>query len=150
MSEQALEIQIDDSDWIQKSDIIVSELPNVKNQFLDEGSIVLQGHFIIEMPKRTGKMAATTSREVNENEAVISTTTGYGLFVDEDTQPHVIEPVHANVLAFEIDGTTVFAKRVNHPGTIGQHFRERTIEAAADDLIEVFRRIIGYLFDKAK
>jgi hypothetical protein len=150
LSLQEVEFEIDDSDWLQKSDILVSSLPDVKGQFLDEGSIVLQGHFIIEMPKRTGRMASTTSRDVGDNEAVIGTTTGYGLFVDQDTQPHIIEPVFAAVLAFEVDGVTRFARRVQHPGTTGQHFRDRTIVAAKSDLVEVFKRVIGYLFDKAR
>ena len=150
MSEQVFQLEIDDSEWQRATEIIISDLPNAKAQFLEEGSIILQGHFIIEMPKRSGRMAATTSREVDENEAIIGTTTGYGLFVDEDTAPHVIEPVHGNVLVFEIDGQTVFAKRVLHPGTTGQHFRDKTIEAAKDDLIDAFRRIIGYLFERAR
>lgn len=33
------------------------------------------------------------------------------------TAPHVIEPRAGNVLAFEMGGQTIFARRVNHPGS---------------------------------
>jgi hypothetical protein len=33
------------------------------------------------------------------------------------TKPHVIKPVMANVLAFQVGSRTVFAKKVNHPGS---------------------------------
>jgi HK97 gp10 family phage protein len=33
------------------------------------------------------------------------------------TRPHVIEPRAGGVLAFQIGGKTVFARRVNHPGS---------------------------------
>lgn len=33
------------------------------------------------------------------------------------TAPHVIEPRKANVLAFQMGGKMVFARRVNHPGS---------------------------------
>jgi phage gpG-like protein len=34
------------------------------------------------------------------------------------TSPHIIEPVEANVLAFRVRGKKVFAKSVNHPGSV--------------------------------
>lgn len=33
------------------------------------------------------------------------------------TAPHIIEPKKASVLAFAVGGGTVFARRVNHPGS---------------------------------
>ena len=38
-------------------------------------------------------------------------------FLEFGTAPHVIEAKAANALAFEVDGETVFAMKVFHPGT---------------------------------
>ena len=41
----------------------------------------------------------------------------YALWHHEGTRPHVIRPRNARVLRFQVGGATVFATRVNHPGT---------------------------------
>lgn len=41
----------------------------------------------------------------------------YSAFVHEGTRPHVIAAKDGGLLAFEGAGGTVFAKKVNHPGT---------------------------------
>lgn len=41
----------------------------------------------------------------------------YSKFVEQGTRPHVIVAVRAVALRFVVGGKTVFAKRVNHPGT---------------------------------
>ena len=38
-------------------------------------------------------------------------------FLEFGTAPHVIEAKAANALAFEVDGETIFAMKVFHPGT---------------------------------
>ncbi|MBR4486117.1 HK97 gp10 family phage protein [bacterium] len=46
-----------------------------------------------------------------------------GQLLEEGTSPHIIEPVNAKVLHFQIMGEDIFIKRVYHPGTISQpHF----------------------------
>ncbi|MFF3096828.1 hypothetical protein [Streptomyces cyaneofuscatus] len=48
-------------------------------------------------------------------------------FVLDGTRPHVIRPRRASVLRFELGGRTVFAKRVNHPGTRANNFLLRAL-----------------------
>lgn len=48
--------------------------------------------------------------------------TAYAGFTDAGTQPHLIFPKRARVLAWEGAGGAVFAHRVNHPGTRGTHW----------------------------
>ena len=50
------------------------------------------------------------------------------MYVDEDTEPHIIRAVNARYLRFEIDGKVFFRKKVFHTGTTGQHFRLKTIK----------------------
>lgn len=46
-----------------------------------------------------------------------------GYLLENGTNPHTILPKRSNVLVFEINGETIYAKRVNHPGTDAQpHF----------------------------
>lgn len=54
----------------------------------------------------------------------------YMVYVDRGTKPHVILPRNARVLRFEVGGDTVFARRVNHPGTKATHWISRAVEAA--------------------
>lgn len=44
-------------------------------------------------------------------------TVPYALMHHNGTDPHVIVPKTAKVLAFKSGGVTVFARKVNHPGT---------------------------------
>lgn len=52
----------------------------------------------------------------------ISTSVPYAPYVEMGTKAHTIYPRKAGgVLVFQIGGRTVFARRVNHPGTQGAH-----------------------------
>lgn len=46
-----------------------------------------------------------------------------GYLLENGTEPHTIVPKNASVLAFDINGETIFSKNVHHPGTNPQpHF----------------------------
>lgn len=51
------------------------------------------------------------------------------LMYHEGTRPHVILPRNAKVLAFDVGGTTVFAAKVNHPGTPATKWLARALES---------------------
>lgn len=58
--------------------------------------------------------------------------TKYAMFVHEGTKPHVIVPRRRKVLAWvPRGGNTVFARRVEHPGTKAQPWLARSAELAA-------------------
>jgi hypothetical protein len=74
---------------------------------------------------------------------------GYASHVEGGTDPHVIEPKRGKALKFTIGGRTVFATRVNHPGTRphpfmaqAYHKAERVLRASAEKGIERARKII--------
>lgn len=141
-------IDIDKSDFDKKMTTIITELPLIPGAMLDEGSAILEEQMIAAIPRRTGRLAGSVQREIGTDQAIIKTTAGYGLFVDEDTRPHVIEPVFANLLRFEIDGVTVFARRVRHPGTTGQHFTVKAIQNSIGELTEMVKRVMSDLFKR--
>lgn len=70
----------------------------------------------------------------------------HDIFVENDTKPHVIEAKPGKVLAFKVNGKTVFTKRVNHPGTKAQPFAEPSLtrwhESLGDHMSEVVVRKI--------
>ena len=139
----SVSIELDTSDFDTKMIGIITDLPLIPDSFLDQGSALVEEIMRDTVPVKTGTLKASIQRQVLPDSAVIETTSGYGLFVDQDTQSHVIEPIFANFLKFEIDGITVFARRVHHPGTKGQNFVARTLQAVRDQLSELLSKIVG-------
>jgi len=82
-----------------------------------------------DAPRRTGRMAGLIGPRRLQSDFgryleggagvnVASTRAkGYAQFVSSGTRPHVILPKRGKALRFVIAGRTVFARRVNHPGT---------------------------------
>lgn len=52
----------------------------------------------------------------------LATTKEYAEAVEFGTAPHIIRPVNGKALKFKADGKTIFAKKVNHPGTRAQPY----------------------------
>lgn len=50
-------------------------------------------------------------------------------FQDKGTRAHVIMPKSARRLVFQVPGDTVFATKVNHPGTKAKNYTVMTAEA---------------------
>ena len=90
-------------------------------------------------PKNTGeyaesiKVGETTvkrnkiSTEIYTDMQVVSKRDGdkynLGFLLETGTSPHLIVPVDAKVLHFQIDGKDIFTKMVYHPGMVAQpHF----------------------------
>jgi len=118
-------------------------------------------------------------RSLGDNGLVIRNVVKYGLWVEENTRKHVIMPVRAKVLAwrkgmgrvsafratkvFRVTrgmraraqagtakrGDWAFAKRVNHPGTKGQHVLQRTLDLEAPRLLQILGRRVAEAFGAA-
>jgi hypothetical protein len=56
--------------------------------------------------------------------------TPYILPHHDGARPHVIRPRRAKALRFVIGGRVVFARKVNHPGSVGTQFLRRGLDAA--------------------
>jgi hypothetical protein len=89
--------------------------------------------------KRTGYLLSTIRKQRSYKTSRPSVTVvagsrniDYTWYEDQGTRPHVILPRNKQFLRFvDKGGRIVFAKRVNHPGTTGSHFIERSMIYAA-------------------
>ena len=55
----------------------------------------------------------------------------YALNHHEGTRPHAITPNSQRLLRFKVGGKVVYARRVNHPGTIGNPYLARALREAS-------------------
>ena len=86
-------------------------------------------------PVDHGLLKSWFIESMSDSEAVIRTPAEYAQMVNDGTDPHVIEPVNKKALYWE--GLDHPVRRVNHPGTKGQHFVEKSID-------DVEGRLEGY------
>jgi len=91
-------------------------------------------------PKVTGFYASNIYYEmIDAMTFEIRADAPYSQIVEEGSRPHIILPVHARALRFVKDGEIIFAKRVMHPGTIGQEIIGMAIRhfyAEIEDAVE--------------
>ena len=95
-------------------------------------------------PWRTGNLARSIVKEIDEGEARIVALAPYAKFVIEGTAPHEIRPANASCLAFKAaGGDMVFTKLVRHPGTKPNPFLQRAVDKAREKVEELFEEMIG-------
>lgn len=78
-------------------------------------------------PSRTGALKTSYRKRFFQLAGRITTDKDYIKHVELGTKPHEILPRFASALRFEIGGRTIFAKRVQHPGTRPQRIVRRTV-----------------------
>ena len=89
-----------------------------------------------DTPVKTGELRASLfSRQTSPYRMEIGATAPHAIPVHQGTRPHIIRPVRASVLRFEVGGKIVFARMVRHPGTRPNPFVKRTV----DRLVEFIR-----------
>ncbi|WP_280413474.1 HK97 gp10 family phage protein [Nocardia asiatica] len=92
------------------------------------------------VPVRTGALRDSIGSSVSSNTSSVRldvfASAPHARYVEDGTDPHVIRPRRARALAFQAGGRTVFAMRVNHPGTKATNFLSGAVadELAADGL----------------
>ena len=80
----------------------------------------------VTVPVRTGNLGRShregrvTHSAARDTHGSVHNDADYALYVHEGTRPHVIRPRFRQALRFQVGGSTVFARRVNHPGTRGR------------------------------
>lgn len=85
----------------------------------------IEGDAKIFAPVDTGNLMNSISTDVDADGlgGEVGPTVNYGADIEYGTQPHIIRPKVANVLAFlAAGGGMVFAREVHHPGTAPQPY----------------------------
>ena len=93
------------------------------------------------VPVRTGTLKASIVKHVRDFESIVGPTVPYAIYVEYGTRPHIIRPVNASVLAFEVGGRTIFTPIVRHPGTKPQPFMRETAEEVKKRIPEFWREV---------
>ena len=95
-------------------------------------------------PVRTGRLRQSIVVRFERDKVAVGPTVSYAPYVEYGTKPHIIRPVHAKALAFEVEGTTVFAKLVHHPGFAGRFFARSSYEQFLREAPEFARELMEY------
>ena len=87
-------------------------------------------------PWRSGFLAQSIKKTVSEGKVDIKPLASYAVFVEKGTASHIIRPVNASCLAFQVGilGGMVFAKLVHHPGTKPNPFVAKTALETRDEV----------------
>ena len=86
-------------------------------------------------PVRTGNLRRTIHvASATATSAVTVASANYAAAVEFGTAPHVIRPRRRKALRFNVGGSVVFAKKVNHPGTRPQPFMLPGAKQALDEV----------------
>ncbi|MEM3463614.1 MAG: HK97 gp10 family phage protein [Candidatus Bathyarchaeia archaeon] len=120
--------------------------PEVFDRILTESGMLLAKTMRQKAPVRTGFLRDSIIIRKNRNWVEVGPTANYAPYVEFGTRPHIIEPVHASVLAFEIGGGTVFARRVHHPGFPGRFFVKSTKEECLPKIQAIVKEMYQLLF----
>jgi hypothetical protein len=92
-------------------------------------------------PVRTGRLRSEIAVETHPDGLRI-TAPMHMLYLSTGTRPHIIEPVEARALRFEVEGGVVYARRVRHPGFPPHPFLEFALDEALSILPGIVREVL--------
>lgn len=130
-------------DFITKNDLnkIIDNVQNIAGRVGKYMSTDVLGNIVEFAPVDEGKLHSLGSWHIEQRgnaTYVISTQVPYALVQNDGSDPYQIYPRVASVLCFQIDGQTIYAKEVSHPGVPGTQYIESAIsksESRAEDFI---------------
>ena len=123
-------------------DIKTLNLERPIERLLEEAADYTEKTLKEKAPKKTGRLRRSIHKKVGRYEAEIGPTAPYAFHVEYGTRPHIIRPIRARALRFEVGGRIFFARLVHHPGTKPQHFVRET----AEELKRYIPRLAGEVF----
>lgn len=113
---------------------------NIVSDIAQEIGSNLQDLLERKSPRVTGELASSWQLTSQGDTVIVENDTPQARFVVDGTRPHVILPVNANALSFYVNGTHVFAKRVNHPGTAPNPFVDEAVSEVEYDIEMIVER----------
>jgi HK97 gp10 family phage protein len=108
------------------------------HQVLVQAANQILAEMEVRVPVKSGKLRGSLAIRVDTNKVTIGPNEAvapYAGYVEFGTGPHIIEPKNpGGVLVFKMNGMTVYAKKVHHPGTKPQPYVRPAFEAWVDSL----------------
>lgn len=99
-----------------------------------------------EAPYKYGHLRRGHSSIIIDFTGTVINRQKYWQYVVYGTKPHTIKPKTKNVLKWEKDGETYYAKEVNHPGTAPNNYPQRVLKSLIRD--QVAARIFNSIIQK--
>lgn len=124
----AVEIRVNEADLKRLAKAFEGGISKALNKILDGAGQLLAETMREKAPKRTGFLRESIRVHRGSDFVMVEPTAEYAPYVEYGTRPHLIVPVHARALRFEVEGRTVFARLVHHPGFPGRFFVRSTLE----------------------
>lgn len=144
-----IEFQVDLAGFEAWRSRVESAVPRIFDELLERGGNLIASVMREKAPVKTGFLRDSIVTRRAPDTVSVGPTASYASFVEFGTRPHIIYPVTANVLAFEVGGKTVFAKHVNHPGFPGRFFVRGTSEEVWPRIQSLAEEMIRLLLEMA-
>lgn len=110
----------------------------------EQGGQEIRNQAVLRTPVKTGVLRAgwqvRSSRRPDGATVDIYNNVNYSAHIEYGTKAYTIYPKSGKVLAFQMNGKTVFAKSVNHPGI---RFPKPMLRPAVDMVVPAIRRKLG-------
>ena len=115
-----------------------------------QGADVLEEAQRQTIRRRTGRTAGTIGSVVEDTPrgatAHVGTSDRIARMLNDGTRAHRIVATNAKALRFEVNGRTVFAKSVNHPGTSPTDWLDRSGTISLSPIERAFEDEVGEVF----
>lgn len=135
----SLRIDLDTNDYDIKMRLFRNVLPEFPAKAVKGSTDIIEKNMVQVVPVKTGNLRDSIKKSISGIQGKVETTAGYGLFVDEDTQPHKI--VGNPLLVFPWRGKIFIRHSVKHPGTKGQQFRRKTLDNSRQEILSEIVRV---------
>lgn len=116
-------------------------IDNRADKLLDNYAQEVQAQAQAKVPRDTGKLSnSITVQRPSQLVRIIGPTVPYGVYVEFGTgsrgefpgKPYEIKPKNKPYLIFQLNGKTVYAKKVTHPGIKAQPYMRPAVLAALE------------------
>lgn len=154
-----LTVTVDDSKLIQQLDAMPQKIATALYRTIFTLALKLQRHVIVDklqgqvLKHRSGNLQRSIQNDVTQSpHSVIGRVFSSGdvkyAAIHEfggRTPPHVILPKNGDALKFMMNGKTVFAKKVNHPGSVmpERSFMRSSLRDMRPEIIDSIERAVS-------
>ena len=131
MSDDMVEIDVSELEELAK------KVPKAMGIAVNYSGADLEGNLQENSPVNHGALQGSWDRRtIGRYSQLIFSSKEYALVVSEGSDPYEIYPDESQALKFQVNGNTVFAKKVEHPGIEGTGYIPESIDQTRDRVDE--------------